>query len=50
MPVNLTEESKKLKVDDVNFVDDDIFIIETPKDNKEFVFKQKDGDEEEAKG
>ena len=49
MPVNLTPESLKLKVDDLNFVDEDIFVIETPKANS-FVFKQKDGDEEESKG
>eukprot|EP00354_Favella_ehrenbergii_P001765 CAMPEP_0170464124 /NCGR_PEP_ID=MMETSP0123-20130129/8976_1 /TAXON_ID=182087 /ORGANISM="Favella ehrenbergii, Strain Fehren 1" /LENGTH=432 /DNA_ID=CAMNT_0010729723 /DNA_START=599 /DNA_END=1897 /DNA_ORIENTATION=+ len=48
VPVNMTEESKKLKIDDVNFVDDDIFLLETQK-NGSFVFSQLDGDEEESK-
>ena len=44
----MTEEQKRLKVDDLNFVDEDVFIIETPKKGS-YVFKQKDGDEEESK-
>ena len=31
IPVSLTEEQKTLKIDDLNFVDDDTFLIETPK-------------------
>jgi len=32
----------------LNFVDEDIFLVETPKNGK-FVFTQKDGDDEESK-
>ena len=46
--VGATEEMKKFKVDDLNFIDDDCFIVETEKDGK-FVFKKQDGDEEESK-
>ena len=46
--VNASEEMKKFKVDDLNFVDDDCFIIETEKDGK-FVLKKQEGDEEESK-
>jgi len=30
----------------LNFIDEDIFLVETPK-NKKFVFTHKDGDNEE---
>ena len=30
-PVSVTESQKKKKIDDVNFVDDDVFIVETKK-------------------
>ena len=46
--VNASEEMKKFKVDDLNFIDDDCFIIETEKDGK-FVLKKQEGDEEESK-
>jgi len=48
MPISVTEAQKRLKVDDLNFVDDDIFILETPKDGN-FVFTNTDGDDEESK-
>ena len=48
VPVSLTDAQKKMKVDDVNFVDDDVFVIETQKNDK-FVFSQQGGDEEESK-
>ena len=37
-----------MKVDDLNFVDEDTFLVETPKDGR-FVFTQQDGDDEESK-
>ena len=37
--VNGTEDAKKFKVDDLNFIDDDCFIIETEKDGN-FVLKR----------
>jgi len=37
IPVTLTDEQMTLKIDDLNFVDDDTFLIETPKDSR-FVF------------
>ena len=40
-PVSVTESQKKKKLDDVNFVDDDVFIVETKK-NSSWVFKQKE--------
>ena len=49
MPLSLKESSKKLKVDDVNFVDDDIFVVETPEDNKKYVFDHEEAKEEEKK-
>jgi len=48
MPISVTEAQKRLKVDDLNFVDDDIFILETPKNDK-FVFTNTDGVDEESK-
>lgn len=48
MPISTTDELKRMRVDDVNFVDEDIFLIETEK-NKKFVFTQLDGDDEESK-
>ena len=44
----MTESQKALKVDDLNFVDEDVFIMETPKKGS-YVFKQKDADDEESK-
>ena len=32
-PVSVTESQKKKKIDDVNFVDDDVFIVETKKES-----------------
>ena len=46
--VNTTDEMKKFKVDDLNFIDDDCFIIETEKEGN-FVLKKQDGDDEESK-
>jgi len=48
MPVSVTEAQKKLKVDDLNFVDEDVFILETLKIGK-YVFTHADGDDEESK-
>ena len=48
MPISVTEAQKRLKVDDLNFVDDDIFILETPKDGN-FVFTNTDNVDEESK-
>ena len=48
LPISVTESQKKLKVDDLNFVDSDIFLLETPKQGQ-FVFRQQDGDDEESK-
>ena len=48
LPVSVTEEQKRLKVDDLNFVDEDVFVVETQK-NKKFVFTHQDGDDEESK-
>ena len=48
MPISVTEAQKRLKVDDLNFVDDDIFILETPKDGN-FVFTNTDSVDEESK-
>ncbi len=44
----MTEAQKRLRVDDLNFVDDDIFIVETPK-NGNFVFSNTDDADEESK-
>ena len=38
-PVSITESQKKKKVDDLNFIDDDVFILETKKEGS-WVFKQ----------
>ena len=35
-PINVSEVSQKMIVDDIDFVDEDVFIAETPK-NKEWV-------------
>ena len=50
IPVSVTESQKKLRIDDLNFVDEDVFIMETKKEGA-YVFKQldKDNDEEEKK-
>ena len=32
-PVSVTESQKKRKLDDVNFIDDDVFIVETKKES-----------------
>ena len=53
IPVSVTESQKRLKIDDLNFVDEDVFIIETKKEGA-YVFKQQDknkysDDEEEKK-
>ena len=37
LPISTTEELKRMRVDDMNFVDEDIFLVETEK-NKKFVF------------
>lgn len=44
--VSCTDEQKKLKVDDLNFVDEDVFIVETQKDGK---FVLEDINDEESK-
>ena len=56
IPVSVTESQKKLRIDDLNFVDEDVFILETKKEGY-YVFKQMDksaysdkSDEEEKKG
>ena len=46
IPVSLTEEQKTFKIDDLNFVDDDTFLIETPKQQR-FVFTHQDGENNE---
>lgn len=46
LPISCTEEQRKLIIEDVNFVDEDTFLIETPKGTN-FVFSQKDGDDDE---
>ena len=38
-PVNVRDEDKKIKVDDLNFIDGTIFIIETPKPNGDYCFR-----------
>ena len=38
IPVSVTESQKRLKIDDLNFVDEDVFIIETKKEGA-YVFK-----------
>lgn len=48
LPVSVTDEQKRLKVDDLNFVDEDVFVVETQKNNA-FVFTHQDGDDEESK-
>lgn len=48
LPISVTEAQKRLRVDDLNFVDDDIFIVETPK-NGNFVFSNTDDADEESK-
>ena len=40
-PVSVTESQKKRKLDDVNFIDDDVFIVETKKESS-WVFKQQE--------
>ena len=38
IPVSVTESQKKLRIDDLNFVDEDVFIMETKKEGA-YVFK-----------
>jgi len=47
-PIFGNEQQLRLKVDDLNFVDEDLFLLETQKDGK-YVFSQKDGNSEESK-
>lgn len=47
-PVSCTDSQKMLRVDDLNFVDDDCFIVETPKAGN-FVLSHQDDDDEENK-
>ena len=48
-PVNLKEEDKKKKVDDLNFIDGTVFIVETPKANGDYCFRPlSEPDEEES--
>ena len=53
IPVTLTEDQMKLKIDDLNFIDEDVFIMETKKEGH-YVFKQdrnmESSEEEEKKG
>lgn len=47
-PINVSELSQKLIVDDIDFVDEDIFIAETPKKGEWVLQPQKaDGDQDE---
>ena len=48
LPISVTDSQKRLKVDDLNFVDDDIFIVETQKSGA-FVFTQAGAEDEESK-
>ena len=48
-PITISEQQKTFKVDDINFVDDDIFILECQKDKK-WVFSHEDDEESKENG
>ena len=46
-PVNIKEEDKKKRIDDLNFIDGTVFIVETPKKDGDYCFRPMNEPEEE---